>query len=715
MTDSTQERSLIEFPKIQSFSNLVSNIRQKYKDELLLPTIKYTGKIKAHGCFSSNAKVSMYDGTTKAISKINIGDIVLGYDSNNNLIPNRVTNTFVNGITESWIKLTLNNRQTSSQNIVCTANHKIYTLNRGYVEAQYLNLDDILLYTKKDINLTAQAKSILTGKILGDGYLSNNHGNFKVSFGHKLEHETYLDYCLDLLGNISKLTKDYRVSGYGSKMVRAETKSLICLTSEFTNWFNELGKKEIPHDIKLDKYSLAFWYMDDGSLNHTSLQQDRARLAVCAYSDTECERLIHALIQYGFVNPKLYRDSEGYNRIRLNTEDAYLLFNTIKDIIPDCMQYKLPEECRGYYVKPIIENTLNDFYSIKCNIKTIETVSSNDYPSKRSKNKLNKKHDIETETHNYFVSGCLVHNSNAAIVFNNDGSFYCQSRSRVIDPLNDNAGFAQWVHTNIDEIKSTLKIAPGWVVDSEFHNKNITVYGEWCGGNVQSGVILSQLPKMFIIFAIRYNMTNIKDWCGPDTTWQFGKLEKYINPLINLYNVDLFKQYELTIDFNNCHLIQNQIVEITTEVENECPIGKYFNLSGLGEGCVFNCYDSQIEPELYLWKSKGEKHSKSKVKTVGVVNVEAINDTKELANFLLYSSQLESRPAQAIRVLKEEGHAMNSNKDIKLFLDWIRDDIAKENMQDILRSGLKVSNVMSFCFTQAKEFYKDYLDKITFE
>lgn len=702
MTDNTNDNLLIEFPKIQSFSNVVANIRRRYKDELLLPTIKYTGKIKAHGCFPANAKVSMYDGTTKPISKISIGDIVLGYDSNNNLVPNRVINTFINGTTESWIKLTLNNRQMGNQNIVCTPNHKIYTINRGYVEAQYLNLDDTLLYSKKDTTLATQAKNILTGKILGDGHLSNHHGNFKVEFGHKLEHELYVDYCLELLNNVSKLTKDYKISGYGSKMVRAETKSLICLTSEFANWFNELGEKEIPLDIKLDKYSLAFWYMDDGSLCHTDFQQDRATFAVCAYSDKECQRLIHAMLDFGFTNPKLIKDSEGYNRIRLNIQDAYLLFNTVKDIIPDCMQYKLPEDCRGYFSKPVLENKLETFYSISCQIKSIQTILSTDYPFK-NRNFKGKKYDIETETHNYFVSGCLVHNSNAAIVFNNDGSFYCQSRSRVIDPLKDNAGFAQWVHTNIDEIKSTLKVAPAGVVDSDFHNKNITVYGEWCGGNVQSGVILSQLPKMFIIFAIRYDMSNIENWVGPNTTWQFGKLEKYINPLINLYNVDLFKQYELTIDFNNCHLIQNQIVEITTEVENECPIGKYFNLSGLGEGLVMSCHDSQIEPELYLWKSKGLLHANgSKVKIVKSVDLDNISKVETLVQQITPVWRLEQGLQEVFNLLN--GGELN-NKLIGEYIQWVVKDTISEELITITNNGFCVKDVTGTICKVAKSYY----------
>ena len=33
-------------------------------------------------------------------------------------------------------------------------------------------------------------------------------------------------------------------------------------------------------------------------------------------------------------------------------------------------------------------------------------------------------------------------------------------------------------------------------------------------------------------------------------------------------------------------LSQNKLIEITEEVERQCPVGKYFNQTGIGEGVV---------------------------------------------------------------------------------------------------------------------------------
>jgi RNA ligase len=306
------------------------------------------------------------------------------------------------------------------------------------------------------------------------------------------------------------------------------------------------------------------------------------------------------------------------------------------------------------------------------------------------------------------------HGTNSSIVFNSDDTFYCQSRSRIITPLSDNAGFAAWASKNIDLIKDKLEIerkfkdirTPELFADNTY---SIVVYGEWCGGSIQSGIALSELSKRFIVFAFR---SQIAPEATP--TWTFNKLTSCVDESIGLFNTDLFKQYELNIDFNHPHLIQNQLVEYTQEVERECPIGAYFGVKGIGEGLVFSCQESTIEPELYNFKSKGEEHSKSKVITVGVVDLEKIEKIEELVKYLLYHNQLESRPVQAIRCLQEQGHAMDSMQSIKLFIDWIRKDIADENMQEILDSGLEVGSVMSACIKQAKQDYQQHLDKLTF-
>ena len=87
------------------------------------------------GCFAPDMLVKTTVGDKK-IQDIEIGDIVYGRKG-----PNEVINKFEYEVDEELIELELDN----GQKIICTKDHKIYTKNRGYVEAQDLTQEDILM------------------------------------------------------------------------------------------------------------------------------------------------------------------------------------------------------------------------------------------------------------------------------------------------------------------------------------------------------------------------------------------------------------------------------------------------------------------------------------------------------------------------------------------------------------------------------------------
>ena len=65
-------------------------------------------------------------------------------------------------------------------------------------------------------------------------------------------------------------------------------------------------------------------------------------------------------------------------------------------------------------------------------------------------------HDIPLPTLT-FTGTVKVHGTNAAIVRLKDGTIYAQSRSRIITPTSDNAGFAAFVHLNQDKIEQMFQ------------------------------------------------------------------------------------------------------------------------------------------------------------------------------------------------------------------------------------------------------------------
>lgn len=78
-----------------------------------------------------------------------------------------------------------------------------------------------------------------------------------------------------------------------------------------------------------------------------------------------------------------------------------------------------------------------------------------------------------------------IDGTNAQITIAEDGEMFVGSRTRWIDTLNDNHGFAKWVYTNKDEL---MKLGVG------------THFGEWWGQGIQRGYGLSKGEKRFSLF-----------------------------------------------------------------------------------------------------------------------------------------------------------------------------------------------------------------------
>lgn len=370
--------------------------------------------IKMHGCLPAKQTITMADGTLKKIKDVKVGDYVLGYDhSKNQAVSTKVLNTFINGKTKEWVKITkksvINNNGKIKKNLVVTKNHKLYVKNKGYIDFSQYCIGDVIFSQRLDYNLDEIRKSILTGILLGDGYLDvHNATKWAISYGHKIDHECYIDYINQVLSNFSTQHKRIRISGYGTTMIDSRTKHSNTINTNFNDWLVN-GKKIIPNNLVLDKYVLAFWYMDDGNLGHTGLQEDRVNFAICGFNDLDCQNLNLALKAYGFNNYTFYKDSKGYNRLRLNASDAKKLFNDICHLMPDCMQYKLPKEYRNKFVNYTLDECIMTNYVEESILEKIEVVSS-DYIGR-----FTKKYDIETDTHNFFAGDILVHNSSAVV------------------------------------------------------------------------------------------------------------------------------------------------------------------------------------------------------------------------------------------------------------------------------------------------------------
>lgn len=175
------------------------------------------------------------------------------------------------------------------------------------------------------------------------------------------------------------------------------------------------------------------------------------------------------------------------------------------------------------------------------------------------------KYDNESPPTLEFRGTVKLHGTNASVVLHPSGEYNIQSRNNVVD--DGHFGFANFIKENIETISSNVNTH----VDSA---TPITIYGEWCGEGIQKGVALSQLPKMFVVFAVSYGTGEDKSYHDSiklDDVIDFNSLKD-----LNIFDINQFESYMMKIDFSKPALSTNDLVAITNEVEAECPVGKHF-------------------------------------------------------------------------------------------------------------------------------------------
>lgn len=273
-----------------------------------------------------------------------------------------------------------------------------------------------------------------------------------------------------------------------------------------------------------------------------------------------------------------------------------------------------------------------------------------------------------------FKGTVKLHGTNSGIVKYADGHLEFQSRERVLSLNEDNAGFmTEMVAKDLEPLFSKLEF-----------NDFAAIYGEWCGGNIQKGVAINGLQKMFVIFGILV-----------DDVWVEIPKDLHINE-IGIYNILQFPTYEIDIDFNTPEIIQNKLIEMTICVENSCPAGLFFGKEGIGEGIVFTC-----ESKPYLrFKSKGEKHSATKVKKLNSVNVEEIESINEFVD----AACSENRLKQGISYFNENGIEVDA-KNTGEFLRWVVNDVLKEEKDTIIENSLDENKIKKSIAIKARMWF----------
>lgn len=306
-----------------------------------------------------------------------------------------------------------------------------------------------------------------------------------------------------------------------------------------------------------------------------------------------------------------------------------------------------------------------------------------------------------------------LHGDNAGIGVSSEGDVWCQSRRNIITPTKDNKGFAMWIKDKKDVFKELAnKFCEG-------EDWKIIFYGEWAGGNNQGGSSLSGLERRFFIFGGKIIMDDKELWISSEELHYGIKdrdLEKY-----GIYSIECFSCFELNIDLDNPERAQTQLEWITLAIENECPVAKVFGKKGVGEGVVWKCtYTHNKLSELpeytktYLFKTKGHKHSGTKIKKIANVDIETINSINQFVGMVVTENRVKQAMDESLKTLIHDTENKNyilERKDTPHILRWISKDILVEDMELLLESKLEWKQVSKQVSKLARQYYFKLLDE----
>lgn len=300
-----------------------------------------------------------------------------------------------------------------------------------------------------------------------------------------------------------------------------------------------------------------------------------------------------------------------------------------------------------------------------------------------------------------FTGTVKVHGTNASFCMNSESHWF-QSKSNILSIEKDNAAFCYFGEARINSFK---------IIAVELASKNglnlnentITLYGEFSGGNIQKGVAVNGLEKMFILFGAKITPHNE----GLPAYWLYignknMKNETYYSDhKNNIFNSFDFPVFSLEIDFENPHEAQNRLSELTIAVEEKCPVGVQFGVEGIGEGIV---WEAQYKDVTYRFKVKGEKHSSSKVKTLAAVDIEKVANIKEFIDYVV----TENRLNQGIEQVFAGGEAVQEKTGE--FVQWVKNDVFKEEMDTLVKSGLEPKEVSGPISKKCAKWFMEFLN-----
>ncbi len=287
-----------------------------------------------------------------------------------------------------------------------------------------------------------------------------------------------------------------------------------------------------------------------------------------------------------------------------------------------------------------------------------------------------------------------LHGTNAGIGYNLKDGLYTQSKNNVLtlDKTSGHLGFTFFIKKNEDYIIDLIKKI-AYDNDIDLNVYTITIYGEWCGPGIQKKVAISEIEKSLYIFGAKVSKEGDEEF---KNYWL--DVSDYRFEIDNLYNINEFKTYEITVDFNNTKGVSDKFIEIINEVENECPVAKQLGVSGIGEGVVWEFFHNG---ERYIFKTKGELHAgKEKNKTLTPVDNERINFLMKIAEQVTPTWRLN----QMFNEITNNGRNIE-RRFIGPYIKLVTQDIVDEDMDILVDNKVDPKDIGKYISEICKNYF----------
>lgn len=309
-----------------------------------------------------------------------------------------------------------------------------------------------------------------------------------------------------------------------------------------------------------------------------------------------------------------------------------------------------------------------------------------------------------------FTGTVKIHGTNCSICYSNKTGIYCQSRNNVINLTYDNQGFCMFIEKNKSEFESYFKlITERYNIDLDIYT--LSLYGEWCGEGIQKGVAVSKLPKCFCIFDCK--VSNLSDsefksyWLDVSLKNTDGNCV-IAKPSDRIYNIYDFQTFCIKINLDSYQDSQKQLEEYTLQVEKCCPFAKALGVEGIGEGIVWRYWYNNNNR--WIFKTKGDEHKVTKEKVLVSVDIEKVENIKQFVENTCTINRFEQAIDHIYKINPDSPQFGNtpSMKDCKVIIDWIRNDIVKEETDTMIENGFTTKDIISILSKKIVEMLKNF-------